>query len=770
MTRWLDPHPVEIPASFQDLGLPPLIAQTLLRRGIRSPVEAEAFLYPEKNPPAQFPDIEKAVDLLNLAMRNGERICVWGDFDVDGQTSTALLVQTLQTLGANVTYYVPIRGKESHGVHIESLKPIIENGAKLLLTCDTGITAHEAIDYANAHGLTVIVTDHHDLGETLPNAKAIINPKLLPEDHPLKNLAGVGVAYKLAEALLENWESGIGNRETSSNSQLTNPDSLLDLVALGLIADVALLQTETRALAKRGIEQLRNTSRSGLRVMAELAGATFDSLTEETIGFTFAPRLNALGRLSDANPAVELLTTNDAARARVVATQIEGLNAQRRMLTKQVTDAAEAQLKENPDLLNQPVIVLSHPNWPGGVVGIVANRLVDRYHKPAILFNESEDGILRGSARSIEGLHITEAITTQKDLLLGFGGHPMAAGMSLKKEDLPAFRKGLGKAIEKQLGEIIREEPTLQLDAWLALSDLSLDLADSLELLAPFGAGNPELTLATRNVTLKSVREIGKTKEHIRLNVEDENGEIGSFLWWGGAGEELPPTDTKFDIAYTLRGTSFRGQKQVTLQFKEFRVAEETRVEVRETKLDIRDMRLQNALLNLQPSTLIWAEGPDRAAGVNRLDLTQADELTIYTTPPSPAELRKALEIVKPKTVYVFGIAPSEQKPDEFLTYLAGLCKFVLNQRHGKTTISELAAASAAREGAIQIGLEWLAAGGQLTVSIEDDAVLLSKETQEKNPYLQGELFIALRGILNETLAYRNYFATITDLKTLFRS
>jgi single-stranded-DNA-specific exonuclease len=757
MTRWLDPHPIEIPASFSDLGLSPLIAQTLLRRGISSPVEAEAFLHPEKNPPSQFPEIEKAVDLIQSAIRSGDKICVWGDFDVDGQTSTALLVQTLQSLNANVVYYVPVRGRESHGVHIESLKPIIDNGAKLLLTCDTGITAHAAIDFANSHGLTVIVTDHHDLGETLPNAKAIINPKLLPEDHPLRNLAGVGVAYKLAEVLLiENQKSEIVN--------------LLDLVALGLIADVALLQNETRSLAKQGIEQLRNTSRIGLRVMAELAGASFDSLTEETIGFTFAPRLNALGRLADANPAVELLITDNPARARVLAAQIEGLNAQRRMLTKQVFDSAEAQLQENPKLLNEPVIVLSHPNWPGGVVGIVANKLVDRYHKPAILFNESDDGILRGSARSIEGLHITDAIATQKEILLGFGGHPMAAGMSLKKDDLPAFRRGLAKAVERQLGEIAFEEPTLQLDAWLALSDLSLDLADSLELLAPFGAGNPLLTLATRNVTLKSAIAFGKTKEHLRLNVEDENGEVSSFLWWGGAGEELPPTETKFDIAYTLRGTSFRGQRQVTLQFKEFRVTEEKPVEIREQRLEIRDLRLQSSLLNLQPSTLIWAEGPDKSAGVSRRELKQADELTIYTTPPSPAELRNALETVKPKIVYVFARPPAEQKPDEFLTYLAGLCKFVLNQRRGKTTVSELAAASAARDSAVQLGLEWLAAGGQLTVSTEDDAVLLSKETQEKNPYLQAELFIALRGVLNETSAYRNYFRTVTEPGTLFNA
>ena len=757
MTRWLDPHPVDIPASFQDLGLPPLIAQTLLRRGIHSPAEAEAFLYPEKNPTSQFPEIQIAVDLIQPAIRNGEKICVWGDFDVDGQTSTALLVQTLRVLNADVIYYVPVRGKESHGVHIESLKPIIENGAKLLLTCDTGITAHEAIDFANSHGLTVIVTDHHDLGETLPNTKAIVNPKLLPEDHPLRNLAGVGVAYKLAEALLiENQKSEIIN--------------LLDLVALGLIADVALLQNETRSLAKQGIEQLRNTNRLGLRVMAELAGASFDSLTEETISFTFAPRLNALGRLGDANPAVDLLLTNDSARARVLATQIEGLNAQRRMLTKQVLDSAEAQLKDNYELLNQPVIILSHPNWPGGVVGIVANKLVERYHKPAILFNESDDGILRGSARSIEGLHITEAITTQKDLLIGFGGHPMAAGMALQKDKLPAFRRGLGKAVEKQLGDMVFDEPTLQIDAWLGLSDLSLDLADSLEMLAPFGAGNPELTLATRNVTLKSAIALGKTKEHLRLNVEDENGEIGSLLWWSGAGEELPPKDTKFDIAYTLRATSYRGQRQVTLQFKEFRITEERPVEVQEAKLDIRDMRLNIPTFErLNVETLVWAEGADKSKGKTRFELTPADELAIYTAPPSAAELRKALETVKPKTVHVFAKPPVEQKPDEFLTYLAGLCKFVLNQRNGKTTVSELAGASAARESAIQLGLQWLAASGQLTVNVEENDVQLSKETQEKNPYLQAELFIALRGVLNETAAYRKYFSTVPDLKTIFK-
>ncbi|MFZ5911930.1 MAG: single-stranded-DNA-specific exonuclease RecJ [Chloroflexota bacterium] len=756
MTRWIDPAPIDIPASFSTLGLPPLIARTLVRRGFRDPAAARAFLRPDELPPTPFPGIEKAVDVINLAIRKREPICVWGDFDVDGQTSTALLVQTFQTLGADVAYYIPVRGRESHGVHVESLKPILDNGSRLIVTCDTGVTAHEAIDYAQSRGVEVVVTDHHDLGETLPNAKAVINPKLLPGNHPLANLAGVGVAYKLAEALLR---SDDFSRPTQATKVATTGEDFLDLVALGLIADVALLKGETRSLAQKGIQKLRETNRLGLKAMAELAGASLETLTEETIGFTFAPRLNALGRLSDANPAVELLLTNNPSRARVLAAQIEGLNAQRRLLTSQVYAAAEAQLRENPDLLAEPAILLSHPNWPGGVVGIVANKLVERYHKPALLLTESEDGILRGSARSVEGLHITTAIATQKDILLGFGGHPMAAGLSMQADNLTAFRKGLGKAIEKQLGELTYEEPALQIEAWLELDEIDLELAESLETLAPFGAGNPELTLATRQVVLKSVTEIGKTREHLRLNVEDGNGVTQSLLWWGGAGEDLPEAGSTFDIAYSLRASSYRGQKQVALQFQEFRVLEEAPIEIKKQEIEIRDWRVESRKFEtLSASVLVWAEGTEKAKGQPRFALHQADEFAIYTTPPSPAELRKALEIVKPKTIYVFAIPPGEEKPEDFLNRLAGLCKYALNQRGGQATIPELAAALAAHESAVELGLQWLAAGGHLSVEVEGEQVSLSAEKPGKDIYLQAELFVAIKGLLEEAAAYREYF------------
>jgi len=738
---WLDPAPVQID-SLSALGLPPLIAETLIRRGVNSPEAARAFLHPDEIAPAQFENIQDATTRIGRAILHGEKICVWGDFDVDGQTSTALLVQTLQTLGAEVSYYVPIRGKESHGIHIESLAPILDGGVSLLITCDTGITAHEAIDYANSRGADVILTDHHDLGETLPNAKVILNPKLLPQGHRLKHLAGVGVAYKLAEALL------------NSEFRIQNSEFLLDLVALGLIADVALLQGETRALAQKGIAQLRQTQRLGLRVMAEIAGANLETLTEETIGFTFAPRLNALGRLGDANPAVELLLTKDAIRAKVLANQIEGLNQQRRLLTAQVYQAAEAQLQENPALLEEAALVLAHSGWPGGVVGIVANKLAEKYQKPAILFNEA-DGVLRGSARSVEGLHITEAIATQSHLLRGFGGHPMAAGMSLDANLLSDFRRGLGRAVAQQLGEVTRAEPTLQIDAWLHLNEATLELAGALEALSPFGAGNSPLTFATRSVTLKSASTIGKTREHLRLNVMDDTGCAQSVLWWGGAGEELPEAETKFDLAYTLRASTFRGEKQVTLQFKEFRLAEGTPVEVLAPNYEVVDWRNEMGEL---AGKQVWAEGADKLQGLPRHALTPNEDLVIYTAPPARRVLRAVLEKTQAKRVYFVGTLPAQETAEEFLTRLAGICKFVMNQRGGKTSLTEIAASMATREEAAQLGLEWLSSGGgHLLVQVEDDQVKIEKGAGQKNPYAQAELLTALRGALKETAAYREY-------------
>ena len=765
--RWIDALP--LPISLD--GLHPLIAQTLAKRGMTTPEKIQAFLFPDSyhpTPASALPGMDAALERLSSAIRAKESICVWGDFDVDGQTSTTVLVSALQTLGADlypaghVTWHIPVRAKESHGVNLENLARVIAAGAKLIVTCDTGVTAHEAVAYARSRGVDMLITDHHDLPETLPDAVAVINPKLLPKGHPLATLAGVGVAYKLAEALLPD----------------RSPSDLLDLVALGLVADLALLTGDARYLVQRGLHALRNTQHLGLKVMMELAELNPSHLTEEHIGFVLGPRLNALGRLGDANPAVELLTTSDPVRARVLATQLEGLNAQRKLLCDQVCQAAEAQLRADPLLLTQPVIVLAHPVWPGGVIGIVASRLVERYGRPAILLAAPPGEPARGSARSIDGLNITAAIAEQKDILLNFGGHPMAAGLALEPERLPEFRRRLARSVEKQLGESQREEAELTIDGWLPLDEANLDLAEEIEKLAPFGPGNEKLVLASRNLTLKSSGQLGRNKDHLKLTVEDERGNLQSVLWWDGGVEELP--SGKFDLAYTLRASDWRGQRQTQLEFVDFHVVEEAPIEVVTKKIEVEDYRnvenprqLLSSFICLpplggHPSSLVWAEAEHKKqlSGSDRNTLAPAQTLIIWTTPPSREELNAALETVRPEKVLVFAIDPSMDDVKAFLERLAGLVKFTLNQRAGRTSYSELAAATAQKATAVRLGLEWLTKRGQVTVQSDAGGELILTAGGPADEPAALTVESKLRSLLNETSAYRQHFGK-ADIKTL---
>jgi single-stranded-DNA-specific exonuclease len=761
MTKWLDPQPVET-AHLDILGLPPLVAQCLVRRGYATPLLAKAFLEPvlsSSSPGSELPGVESAVERLITAIRGREAICVWGDFDVDGQTSTTILVQTLRSLGAEVTYHIPIRGIEGHGVNLDNLKSIIDSGVNLIVTCDTGISAYEEVEYARSRSVDFIITDHHDLPDKLPNAIAIVNPKLLSNDHALADLPGAGVAYNLCEKLLDDQGSRIKGGAEEPHLQAIN---LLDLAALGTIADLALLRGDTRAIARLGINVLRKSERLGLMTVAQLAHLDLSKATEETIAFNLAPRLNALGRLDDANPSVDLFLTNDPTRARNLAARIESLNTQRRLLTEQVFQAAETQLRSDPTLLTQPIILLMHASWPGGVIGLVASRLVERYHKAVILLTTSKDGILSGSARSVERLHITEAIAANKKYLIGFGGHPMAAGLSLTPDNLVEFRKGINKSVEKSLSPMMTEDPTLQVDGWLELTSLSLDLADGLEAMAPFGPGNPSPLFATHGLTIRSIKEIGKAKEHIRLIITQDQKTVQDVIWWNGGGDGIPEIlvseGNKFDLAYRLRSNTYLGERKLSLEFVDFRVTEQKPVEILKEKLEIRDLRLRTNTVHLPPSTLIWAEGEEKSKGKNRYELFEADELAIWTTPPSPVVLKEVLNVVRPRIINLIAVSPQTEKPDEFLSHLAGMSKFVINRRSGRIKIADLAANTAQREVTIKLGLEWLAASGHLIFEIQDDYYLLMNGDKMANPYIKNELLVAIKGSLEETDAYRLHF------------
>ena len=751
--NWIEPSSLRSSAPLPDLH--PLVAQTLLRRGISTPEAAHAFLDPQAYSPApaaDLPGLVSAAHRLETAIHDRAPICVWGDFDVDGQTSTTVLVQTLQALGADVTYHIPVRGNESHGVNLPHLQEAIDHGAKLILTCDTGITAHAAADYARSRSVDMVITDHHDLPETLPLAVAIVDPKLLAEGHPLSTLSGSGVAYKLAEELYARF---------GRTGEVTRH---LDLATLGLVADLARLTGDARYLVQRGLEALRNTKRLGLQTMMEMAELVPANLTEEHIGFVLAPRLNALGRLGDANPTVELFTTSDPVRARVLATQLEGLNAQRQLLCNQVTQAAEAQLRANPALLAQPVLVLGHASWPGGVVGIVASRLVERYRKPAILFSTPAGEPARGSARSIEGLNITVAIARQKDLLLNFGGHPMAAGLSLDQENMPEFYRRLAKTITEMMGEV-KTDSRLEIDGWLDLPEITLDLAEVLESLAPYGPGNEKLTLATHALKLHSATTIGRNKEHLRLGVADEAGNSLTVLWWNGAGEPLP--EGRFDLAYSLRASDWRGTRQVQMEFVDFHIVEAEKIEVKSKQIEIVDYRNAEDLpqvlstLKRQPSTIIWAEGEEKkeVGGKDRNELEPADSLAIWTIPPSPEELHAALEKVHPRTVYLFAGTDPVEPPEAFLGRLAGLLKYAINRRGGKVTYSELEAATAQRAITVRNGVEWLVSQGEINIKAEKgDELVVFIGTSLKDPGVASQLWAETRSLLAETAAYRAHF------------
>ncbi len=530
MPTWLQPSSVSIPPALaQAAGGHPLVAQVLAQRGMVDPDRARAFLDPACYTPASpfdLPGMDRAVERVQQAIAAGDRIAIWGDFDVDGQTATTLLVQALRSLDADVIFHIPVRAEEGHGVNLPSLQRLIDDGARLVVTCDTGIDAHEAVDHACQRGVDLVITDHHDLPATLPPASAVVNPKLLPAGHPLGTLPGVGVAYKLAEALA--------------------PDAgrHLDLVALGIVADVAFQTGDSRYLLQRGLASLRQTERLGVQAMLELAEVNPAWLNEEHIGFELAPRLNALGRLGDANLAVEFLLTGDPQRARVLATMLEGLNAERKRLTDQIFQGALAQIERDPSLLEHAALVLAHPAWPAGVIGIVASRLAERFHRPVVLLAAPPGQLARGSARSVEGCNINAAIAAQSALL------------------------AVGRSVAAQLGEAAAE-PALIIDGHLPLADLSLDLVADLERLAPFGPGNPRLTMVSPNHSLAGERIIGRSGDHRLLTVEDATGARQQVVWWQGAGWPLP--EGRFDLAYSARASTWRGQRSVQIEWVDVR-------------------------------------------------------------------------------------------------------------------------------------------------------------------------------------------------------
>jgi single-stranded-DNA-specific exonuclease len=488
------------------LGISTTLASLLVLRGLHTPAAAAEFLDAGRHQlhdPFLLKDMDKAVRLIEDHLQTREPFLVYGDYDVDGVTATTIVVQTLRYLGAPVTYHIPNRFTEGYGLNEEALRRYRAEGFRFILSVDTGISALQEADLARQLGFTLVITDHHEPGPVLPRADAVINPKRPDCPYPFKGLSGGGVAFKLATALL------------GPDHPLVS--ELLDVVALGTIADVMPLVGENRALVKEGLQALAVTQRVGLRALMEVAGVTDGKVTPTHVGFALGPRINALGRMGDASQGVELFLTDDPARARSLAELLDAENRHRQVVEQDILTEALAQAEAMPPDERDGALVLAGDGWHHGVVGIVASRMVETYYRPSILLAIDGDEA-KGSARSIPGFHLFRALQQCEDLLLKYGGHAAAAGMTLRTEHIPELRRRLNQLAREWIHPEDRI-PRLQVDGWLHPGEFTADLVSELQRLEPFGAGNPAPLLASRNLVVQERREVGKEGGHLKLRL-----------------------------------------------------------------------------------------------------------------------------------------------------------------------------------------------------------------------------------------------------------
>ncbi|MCX6044626.1 MAG: DHH family phosphoesterase [Chloroflexi bacterium] len=775
------------------VGGHPLIAQLLAQRGFDTAAKARAFLDPTQYAPAlptALFGVAEAAQLLCEAISARHNILVWGDFDVDGQTSTSLLVAALQKLVGvdRVRFHVPNRFSEGHGMLPDKLAEILADPTfqpHLILTCDTGIAETAGVAYAKDRGITVVVTDHHDLtpefqklrpgldqlwgidGDVIGKASvrradAIVNPKFQPLGDPLRTLPGVGVAYKLVQEVYK--QCNRAGEETD----------LLDLVALGIVADVAEQVNDARYLLQLGLDKLRRTKRIGLLALMEVARLNPQTVDAESIGFQLGPRMNALGRLEDATVAVELLTTRDIIRASQLAAKMERLNQDRRLLTSQITKAAMDMIERDPSLLDFNGLVLAHEGWHAGIVGIVASRLVEAYNKPTVLLLKPPGLPARGSARSIAGVDIGGSIAACGHLLLGHGGHPGAAGLSLIPENIDHFRRELHKQIDLHRDS---SAPTgLMIDIEAPLSQLNLALAEELQRLAPFGQGNPTPQFMSRNLTIVEDRRIGREGTHRRLTVQSTDGTKAPVIWFNGADVELPTGP--LDLVYTAGINEYKGERSLQLSYIANRSSQVETIEILPSatpQWQLHDWRGQSLRLEDLPTaeqaiwfaegvTLTWNDAPIAYAPRTHLvaqtkRLAGNQSLVIWGIPPSPELLHWVIESVKPTSIHLCGQTTSDDSLGGVLRHVAGMCKYAL-ERDKLVYIDRMAARLGTTEAVIRHSLLWLESRGRLKIEefLEGDSMRIAAgdghDQKENAAILQAEV----EEQLAEVRAYRRFF------------
>jgi single-stranded-DNA-specific exonuclease len=551
------------------LGIPSLVADLMAQRGIRNANDAEAFLRADLvdlEDPNLLNDMEKAVERIIRGIEDGEKIVVYGDYDVDGITSICVLVDVLASLGANIDYYIPDRIDEGYGMNPEAVRSIARDGASLLITVDCGITAFLEVQLAQSLGMDVIITDHHEPHGELPSAVAVINPKRHDELYPFRDLAGVGVAYKLVQALLRTVKG--------TPNVLNPPDRLLDLVALGTIADVSPLVGENRIFAKQGLAKINRTENLGLKSLIQVCSLTDRIITAGTVGFVLAPRLNAAGRIGDASLCAELLLTDSPGKAMDIAEILDNVNSERQDMEMRIFEEASSMVETCGGQPVDSVLVLANERWHPGVIGIVASRLVEEFNRPTILISlDGDEG--RGSGRSIPEFDLYKALSLCSGTLLRFGGHKYAAGIAVSRHAIDGFREEINEVGRSVLCE---DDflPKILCHQELVLDKINLEVAKDIAMLAPFGVANPTPMFLSTGVILKEYRSVGAGGRHLKLRLSQagrEHDGIGFGLGYL-ASRLYPYLEKEIDLIYTIEVNEWNGIIQPQLNVKGLRVAE----------------------------------------------------------------------------------------------------------------------------------------------------------------------------------------------------
>lgn len=541
----------------RETDLSPLACEILAARGLTGTDELTQFFCGELADPFLLPDMQAAVERIHAAVDGGERICVYGDYDCDGITSTVLLFTYLRDLGANVEYYIPDRDSEGYGMNVEAVRLLAQRGVGLIITVDNGVSALEEIALAGELHVDVVVTDHHKPRETLPSAVAVVDPHRADCTAPFRPLAGVGVAFKLICAL-----------EGGGGAELL--ECMGELVCIGTVADVVPLTGENRVIVRRGLECLQYTENVGLRALLEEAGVLDKRLTCENVAFILAPRLNAAGRLGQVQKAVDLLLCEDEDEARALAQEITELNRERQSLENAILKDISDSLQKDPALAYERVLVLSGSGWHHGVVGIVCSRLVERYGKPCLLISVDGDEA-RGSGRAVEGYSLVDAISRCSQHLTRYGGHAQAAGFSLRAQDIGAFRQALLEDAAREHADM--PYPAVRVDYTAKPGELTLESVRSLAALEPFGAGNEAPVYALLSVRVEGIYAVGATGAHLRLRLSHGGAPV-TAMYFSMTTERFPyKTGDTVDVAVACNVNEYNGEERLSFQIRAIRPA-----------------------------------------------------------------------------------------------------------------------------------------------------------------------------------------------------